>query len=89
MMRIFRRDVRKSFLNAYRLTGTLYHRHRLSLASIYEKILEKYYPDGLKVYDADEIKKFRELVASEYGDIELPIVISITQGFTSILKAKS
>lgn len=62
----------KAFLNAYRLTGTLYHRHRLSLASVYEKILEKYYPDGLKVYDADEIKKFRELVAFEYGDIELP-----------------
>lgn len=62
----------KAFLNAYRLTGTLYHRHRLSLASIYEKILEKYYPDGLKIYDGDEIKKFRELIASEYGDIELP-----------------
>lgn len=62
----------KAFLNAYKLTGTLYHRHRLSLASIYEKILEKYYPNGLRVYDADEIKKFRELVATEYGDIELP-----------------
>lgn len=62
----------KAFLNAYRLTGTLYHRHRLSLASIYEKILEKYYPDGLKVYDEDEIEKFRELITSEYGDIELP-----------------
>lgn len=62
----------KAFLNAYRVTGTLYHRHRLSLASVYEKILEKYYPNGLRVYDADEIKKFRELVTTEYGDIELP-----------------
>ena len=62
----------KAFLNAYKLTGTLYHRHRLSLASIYEKILEKYYPNGLKVYDADEIKTFRERVSLEYGNIELP-----------------
>lgn len=62
----------KAFLNSYRLTGNLYHRYRLSLASIYEKILEKYYPEGLKIYDPDEIEKFRQHTIMEYGNIELP-----------------
>lgn len=39
---------------------------------------------ALGSYEGD---KFKDI--SHYALIELPIVISITQGFTSILKAKS
>lgn len=62
----------KAFVDAYRLTGEVYHRYRLSLAAIYERILDKHYPQGFKAYDAEEIQRFREIVSSEYGDVGLP-----------------
>lgn len=64
--------LKKAFLNSYQLTGELYHCCKLTLTSIYKKVLEKYYPNGLKVYDTNEIKKFKELIISEYGDLDLP-----------------
>lgn len=64
--------VEKVFHEAYTLTGHVYHRCSLSLALVYENILKKYYPDGMKIYDSDEIVIFRNLVKKEYGDIKLP-----------------
>lgn len=64
--------VEKAFMDAYRITGNLYHRYRLSLATIYKKILEKFYPNGLRIYDANEIKRFRATISNEYGDVGLP-----------------
>lgn len=65
--------VKKAFLDAYRLTGDVYHRYRLSLAKIYERVLDKYYQDGFKAYDVDEICRFRQIIADEYGDVKLPV----------------
>lgn len=57
---------------AYKLTGEIYHRSRLSLASIYTTILKEYYPNGIKAYDPDEIYRFRLLVKNHYGNVKLP-----------------
>lgn len=62
----------KAFLDAYRLTGEVYHRYRLSLATIYERVLDTHYPQGFKAYDSAEINRFREIIADEYGDVGLP-----------------
>lgn len=62
----------KAFLDAYRLTGEVYHRYRLSLATIYERVLDAHYPQGFKAYDSNEIRRFREIIANEYGDVGLP-----------------
>lgn len=62
----------KAFLDAYRLTGEVYHRYRLSLARIYERVLDTHYPQGFKAYDSAEINRFREIIADEYGDVGLP-----------------
>lgn len=62
----------KAFLDAYRLTGEVYHRYRLSLATIYERVLDAHYPQGFKAYDTDELLRFREIIADEYGDVGLP-----------------
>lgn len=63
----------KAFFDSYRLTGEIYHRYRLSLAAIYERVLDTHYPQGFKAYDAEEIRHFREIVADEYGDVGLPV----------------
>lgn len=51
----------------YKKTGDTYHRFRLTLESMYSDILKRFYPDGIHVYDADEIEHFRMHVNEEYG----------------------
>ncbi len=62
----------KAFLDDYRLTGEVYHRYRLSLVTIYERVLETHYPNGFKAYDTEEVQNFRKIIADEYGDVGLP-----------------
>lgn len=57
---------------AYRITGEVYHRTRLSLASIYTSIIGEFYPNGIHAYDDNEIARFRQLVFERYGDVKLP-----------------
>lgn len=65
--------VEKAIKEAFRKTGNVYHRNKLSLASIYIGILKKYYPEGIYAYVPAEIQRFRELVRTEYGDeVRLP-----------------
>lgn len=62
----------KAFFESYRQTGSVYHRSRLSLATICRDILDKHFPDGMHVYDPSDISKFREYVMADYGDVRLP-----------------
>lgn len=64
--------VRTAIADAYMLTGGVYHRSRLSLATIYTATLQDYYPNGFMVYDPVEISLFRERVYEKYGDVKLP-----------------
>ena len=64
--------VQSAIADAYRLTGDVYHRSRLSLATIYTSILQTYYPQGINAYDPEEIKRFRERVFESYGAVKLP-----------------
>ena len=45
----------------YRITGDVYHRTRLSLASIYTSIIGEFYPNGIHAYDDNEIARFRQM----------------------------
>lgn len=56
----------------YKITGQVYHRTRLSLASIYTAIIDEFYPNGIHAYDDNEIARFRQLVHERYGDVKLP-----------------
>ncbi len=67
-MDIFDREVS----GQYNLSGTHYHRNKLSLEKMYQIVLKKYYPDGMNIYDNTELKKFRELLVDEFGEISLP-----------------
>ena len=57
----------------FNISGSIYHRNKLTLVSMYKTILEKYYPNGIKVYDEDELQRFRERIINEYGKIKLPL----------------
>lgn len=56
----------------YNLSGNYYHRSKLSLEKMYIIVLGKYYPDGMNVYDDEELDRFRHLLINEFGDVSLP-----------------
>lgn len=56
----------------YKKTEKLYHRSRLTLQSIYDATLKKYYPEGLWVYGVEDILGFRAHIKNDYGNIILP-----------------
>lgn len=64
--------VEMAISEAYNFTGEVYHRSRLTLASVYSAILREHYPNGIKAYDTDEISRFRELVFETYGNVKMP-----------------
>lgn len=64
--------VYKIIEDQFNLTAGVYHRFKLTLSSIYEDILRKYYPSGIKVYSNNVMGEFRNHIKREYGDIDLP-----------------
>ena len=62
----------RAIQESYKLTGSTYHRSRLSLSTIYDLVLQRYYPDGMKIYDADEVTTFRRHIVEDYGFSNLP-----------------
>lgn len=56
---------------AYKQTGDIFHRSRYTQESIYSTILSKYYPNGIKAYDATELAQFRSHIFDEFGSIRL------------------
>lgn len=61
-----------AFLNIYKLSENIYYRNKLHIESILQNTIEKYYSNGLKVYDTEEMKKFRQHIILDYGNISLP-----------------
>ena len=61
-----------SINEAYNLTGNVYHRSKLPIHEICRLILQKYYADGIHVYDEQQLSEFRNHVEDDFGDIGLP-----------------
>lgn len=64
--------VEKALLDSYSITGDVYHRSRLTLATIYDIVLRKYYSSGIHIYDETEMEGFRQHIYADYGRINLP-----------------
>lgn len=64
--------VERTIQETYTQTGDTFHRCRLSLAKIYNIILDKYYQTGLHIYDDFELAQFRDHVRTEFGNVKLP-----------------
>ncbi|ODA38809.1 hypothetical protein DSBG_4412 [Desulfosporosinus sp. BG] len=65
-------DARRLVLIGYSLIGKVYLKKRVSLSRMYYAVLEKYYPDGIKLYDDSESIRFRNYVRELFGDVRLP-----------------
>lgn len=81
---IFEREIDRQ----YKISGTVYHRNKLSLEKMYNIVMKRYYPAGMNVYDDGELTRFRLLLINEFGDVSLPEknrAISAAIGRTCIL----
>ena len=69
----------------YQLTGTVYHRNKLTLTEIYTQILNQYYLNGIKAYDEEQLREFRNLLYKKYGYIQIsPTDHALTARITDI-----
>ncbi|MDD4111075.1 MAG: DNA-directed RNA polymerase subunit alpha C-terminal domain-containing protein, partial [Clostridia bacterium] len=57
----------------FKRTGEIAYKGRLTLSAMYEIILHKYYPYGLKVFDDNEIQRFKEKLIEFFGNEKLSI----------------
>lgn len=81
---IFEREIDRQ----YKISGTVYHRNKLSLEKMYNIVMKRYYSAGMNVYDDGELTRFRSLLINEFGDVSLPEknrAISAAIGRTCIL----
>ncbi len=69
----FTSTLKKFIHSSYTKTGKVYHRRKLKLTDIYRRVLYKYYPDGIKVFDNECMSQFRKTVVNEFGEMTLPI----------------
>ena len=65
-------SIKSVILNQYTLSGKVYLRKKMRISQIYLAVLEKYYSDGIKLYDAFEAMRFRGYVKEMFGDVSLP-----------------
>ena len=61
-------EIFKSAINdSYKLSGNTYHRYKLSRSEMCDLILKKYYPNGIHIYDEQEMEEFLGLLVKEFG----------------------
>lgn len=54
--------------DSYKLSGNTYHRYKLSRSEMCNLVLKKYYPNGIHIYDEQEMDGFVSLLEKEFGE---------------------
>jgi putative hydrolase of the HAD superfamily len=60
------------FASAYKLSNKVYCRKKLATTQMYEYVLDKYYPVGLRLYEEETITRFRRHIIETFGAVNLP-----------------
>jgi ERCC4-type nuclease len=61
-----------AFSRVFKQSGKVYCRERLSLSIIYDYILGKYYPRGIKLFDDSIIERFKKQIIQTFGNNKVP-----------------
>lgn len=57
------------FGHFYQQTGTIWHQGKMNRGSMYSFIVKHYFPNGIQIYDANEMARFKKYLREEFGDI--------------------
>jgi len=65
-------DIFKAAINfKYKTSGKIFYKITLTTTKIYLYIIQKYYPNGIFLYDRDVIKEFRTKICNEFGEVNI------------------
>lgn len=65
-------DIFKAAINlTYKSSGKMFYKNKLTAANIYLYTIEKYYPDGIFLYDKDIIEGFRKRIYDQFGEVSI------------------
>jgi len=56
-----------AFKNHYRQTGKIWHVGKMNRGQIYSFIIDKYFPNGIRIYDGDEMVRFKKHIQEDFG----------------------
>lgn len=65
-------SIKNMIINEYKLSGQVYLRKKMRTFEMYLAVIDKYYSEGIKLYDAFETKRFRGYLKEMFGDVNLP-----------------
>ena len=58
------------FVSDYKLNGVIYSRSKMPLTKKYDIVLRKYFPEGIYIYEEEDMRKFRECYAKIFDDAD-------------------
>lgn len=64
--------VEKAIQEEYKITGSVYHRTKLTLANIYISMIKQFFPDGIRAYEDADVNELRKRISEMYGEVKLP-----------------
>lgn len=59
------------FIKTFTRIGNMWCKGRVTRAAIYDYILRKHYPNGIRIYDANEIDRFRLYIQEIFGNVQI------------------
>lgn len=64
-----RKYLELAFEKYYQQTGNIWHTGKMSRGYMYSFVIDKYFPNGIRIYDMGEIVRFKKYLQEEFGDI--------------------
>lgn len=64
--------IEKTLRLEFRQNGTVYSRNKMGLLPKYKQILAKAFPNGIRVYDKEDLDAFRQEYAKTFNDNQIP-----------------
>ena len=66
------KDIKKIVLSKYLIIGNAYSKTKIGIGSLYLAVIKKYYPNGIKLFDKFETKRFKIFAENMFGDVKWP-----------------
>ncbi len=64
--------IKKIVLSKYQIIGNYYSRTKISNGELYLAVVKKYYPNGIKLFDEFETKRFKIFAENMFGNVNWP-----------------
>ena len=64
--------IKKIVLSKYLIIGNAYSKTKIGIGSLYLAVIKKYYPNGIKLFDKYETKRFKIFAENMFGEVGWP-----------------